>query len=157
MGPCPKKTPIKKIIKNLFHDNERFPSMEAEKIIPEFFNFLNLRDLERMRALLQEDARLDFPKPQPLLGLDRILKFLLLFRQYPELTFTLHRTIVLENRGAVHWTNQGKNRREEPYENEGMTLLKFERGKISYISDFFNDTGKFLGSQGRAPTPPHHP
>ena len=56
-----------------------------------------------MKALLQEDARLYFPKTQPLLGLDRILKFLhLLFRQYPELTFTLHRTIVQGNRGAVH-------------------------------------------------------
>jgi ketosteroid isomerase-like protein len=144
MGPCPNKTPIEKIIKNLFHGNERFPSMEAEKIIPEFFNFLNLRDLDRMKALLQEDARLDFPKTQPLLGLERILKFLhLLFRQYPELTFTLHRTIVQGNRGAVHWTNQGKNRRGEPYENEGMTLLEFDREKITYLSDFFKNTEKF--------------
>ena len=118
--------------------------MAAEKTISDFFTFLNLRDLDRMKVLLREDARLDFPKTQPLLGLERILKFLhLLFRQYPELTFTLHRTIVQENRGAVHWTNQGKNRRGEPYENEGMTLLEFEEGKISYISDFFKDTGKF--------------
>jgi ketosteroid isomerase-like protein len=129
--------------------------MAAEKIISDFFTFLNLRDLDRMRALLQEDTWLYFPKTQPLLSLDRILKFLhLLFRPYPELTFTLHRTIVQGNRGAVHWTNRGKNRRGEPYENEGMTLLEFEEGRISSISDFFKDRGKFLAIQGRAPTPP---
>jgi ketosteroid isomerase-like protein len=116
----------------------------VEKAINDFFTFLNLRDLDRMKALLREDARLDFPKTQPLLGLDRILKFLhLLFRQYPKLVFTVHRTIVQENRGAVHWTNQGKNRRGEPYENEGMTLVEFDGGKIAYLSDFFKDTGKF--------------
>jgi ketosteroid isomerase-like protein len=78
----------------------------------------------------------------------------ILFRQYPDLVFTVHRTIVQGNRGAVHWSNRGKNRRGEPYENEGVTLMEFEEGKISYISDFFEDTGKFLGSQGRAPTLP---
>jgi ketosteroid isomerase-like protein len=115
-----------------------------EKTSIDFFAFLNLRDLDRLKALLREDARLDFPKTQPLLGLDRILKFLhLLLRQYPELTFTLHRTIVQGNRGAVHWTNHGKNRRGEPYENEGVTLLEFEGEKIRYLSDFFKDTGKF--------------
>ena len=118
--------------------------MAAEKTISDFFAFLNLRDLERMKALLREDARLDFPKTQPLLGLDRILKFLhLLFRQFPELTFTLHRTVVQGNWGAVHWTNRGKNRRGEPYENEGMTLLEFDGEKIAYLSDFFKNTDKF--------------
>jgi ketosteroid isomerase-like protein len=118
--------------------------MTPEKIISDFFTCFNSRDLDRMRPMLAENAEFYFPKTQPLLGLDRILKFLhLLFRQYPKLVFTVHRTIVQENRGAVHWTNQGKNRRGEPYENEGMTLLEFEDEKIRYISDFFKDTGKF--------------
>jgi ketosteroid isomerase-like protein len=118
--------------------------MEAEKPIADFFEFFNRRDLDRMKSLLAEKARFYFPKTQPLLGLDRILKFLrLLFRQYPELTFTLHRTIVQGNQGAVHWTNRGKNRRGELYENEGVTLLEFEGEKISFISDFFKDTEKF--------------
>lgn len=118
--------------------------MDAEKTSNEFFTCFNNRDLERLRALLNENAQLYFPKTQPLLTPDRILKFLhLLFRQYPELTFTVHRTIVQRNRAAVHWTNQGKNRRGEPYQNEGMTLLEFEAGKISFISDFFKDTGTF--------------
>jgi ketosteroid isomerase-like protein len=118
--------------------------VNAEKISAEFFACFNNRDLERLRALLDKNAALYFPKTQPLLGADRILKFLhVLFRQYPELCFTVHRTVVQGNRAAVHWTNRGNNRKGEPYENEGMTLLEFEEGRISFISDFFKDTGKF--------------
>jgi ketosteroid isomerase-like protein len=118
--------------------------MDVEKISSEFFTFFNNRDLDRLRVLLAENAQFQFPKTQPLLSPDRILKFLhVLYRQYPELAFTVHRTIVQENRAAVHWTNRGKNRRGEPYENEGMTLLEFAEGKIAFISDFFKDTGKF--------------
>jgi ketosteroid isomerase-like protein len=118
--------------------------MASQEKLADFFAFFNSRDLEKMRGLLRPEARLYFPKTQPLLGTDRILKFLhLLFRQYPELVFTLHRTITQENRAAVHWTNRGKNRRGEPYENEGVTLLEFEDGQITFISDFFKDTGKF--------------
>ncbi len=118
--------------------------MDTDKNIIEFFEFFNGRDLKRMKALLAEDARFYFPKTQPLLSPDRILKFLhVLFRQYPELVFTVHRTIVQDNRAAVHWTNRGKNRRGAPYENEGMTLLEMKEGKIAFISDFFKDTEKF--------------
>jgi hypothetical protein len=34
-------------------------------------------------------------------------------------------------------------RREEPYENEGVTILEMEAGRIRFISDFFKDTEKF--------------
>lgn len=118
--------------------------MAVEKAIADFFLFFNSRDLDRLRVLLAENAQFYFPKTQPLLSPDRILKFLhVLFRQYPELAFTVHRTIVQDNRAAVHWTNRGKNRRGEPYENEGLTLLEFAEGKIAFISDFFKDTEKF--------------
>jgi len=43
----------------------------------------------------------------------------------------------------VHWTNRGMNRRQEPYANEGATILEFKAGKISWISDFFKDTDKW--------------
>lgn len=118
--------------------------MTIEKSIADFFVYFNSRDLEKLGGLLKPEARFFFPKTQPLLGTERILKFLhILFRQYPELAFTVQGTIVQENRAAIHWTNQGKNRRGEPYENEGVTLLKFEDGRITFISDFFKDTGKF--------------
>jgi hypothetical protein len=44
---------------------------------------------------------------------------------------------------AVHWVNHGSNKRGEPYDNEGVTLLIMEGDKIKWISDFFKDTGKF--------------
>jgi len=45
-----------------------------------------------------------------------------------------------DDKAAVHWTNQGMNRRKEPYQNEGVTILEMQDGKIRFISDFFKDT-----------------
>jgi len=115
-----------------------------EKIISTFFEVFNNRDLDAMGNLLDSSAQFYFPKTQPLIGKERILRFLkILFRQYPELSFTVERVIIQGNQAAVHWTNHGRNRRREPYENEGVTILEFEKGRIKFISDFFKDTDKF--------------
>ena len=118
--------------------------MSEQQTILKFFEVFNTRDLEAMGHMFNPDAEFYFPKTQPLIGKDRILKFLkLLFRQYPELSFTVVRVICQKNQAAVHWANRGMNRRKEPYENEGATILEFKDGKISWISDFFKDTEKF--------------
>ena len=110
----------------------------------QFFEFFSARDLAQMASFLKEDARLFFPKTQPLIGKERILKFFqILFRQYPELTFTVEHVITQQDKVAAHWKNRGINRKNEPYENEGMTLFLFEDGLVSLMSDFFKDTGKF--------------
>jgi uncharacterized protein (TIGR02246 family) len=109
-----------------------------------FFKALNTRDLEKMGNLLNSDAEFYFPKTQPLIGKDRILRFFnILFRQYPELSFEIQSVIHQGNKAAVHWTNRGISRRKEPYQNEGATILVFKGDKISFISDFFKDTEKF--------------
>jgi ketosteroid isomerase-like protein len=118
--------------------------MTAEKVTTDFFACVNSRDLSQLADLLTENARLFFPKTQPIQGKERILKFLrILFRQYPELTFQIERIIIQENQAAVHWQNRGIFRKEEPYENEGVTWFEFVDGQIDFISDFFKDTGKF--------------
>jgi uncharacterized protein (TIGR02246 family) len=118
--------------------------MADEQIVHTFFEVFNNRDTEKMATLLNADAEFFFPKTQPLIGRDRILKFLgILFRQYPRLSFTIQRVIQQGERAAVHWTNQGFNRRKESYQNEGVTILELQNGKISYISDFFKNTEKF--------------
>ena len=118
--------------------------MSERQAILKFFEVFNSRDLEAMGVLLHTEAEFYFPKTRPLIGKDRILKFLkLLFRQYPELSFTVVRVICQKNQAAVHWTNRGMNRRKAPYENEGATILEFKDGKISWISDFFKNTEKF--------------
>jgi ketosteroid isomerase-like protein len=62
--------------------------MPLDQSVITFFEILNTRDMDQMRDLLNEDAELYFPKTQPLIGKERILKFMnILFRQYPELTF----------------------------------------------------------------------
>jgi ketosteroid isomerase-like protein len=118
--------------------------MSDEEIIEVFFEVFNNRDMKKMGNLLNSDAEFFFPKTQPLIGKERILKFLkILFRQYPQLSFTIQRVIQQGERAAVHWTNQGLTRRDEPYENEGVTILEMKNGKITYISDFFKNTEKF--------------
>ena len=118
--------------------------MPTDKIVNTFFEVFNARDMDMMAELLHEDAELYFPKTQPLIGKDRILKFLsILFRQYPELTFEIQRTVCEVNKAAVHWTNKGRSRKNEPYQNEGATILEMVDDKITFISDFFKDTEKF--------------
>lgn len=109
-----------------------------------FFELVSTQNLGRMADFLTADARLFFPGTQPLIGRERILKFFqVLFRQYPELRFTVEDTIVQQNKVAAHWRNRGATRKNEPYENEGVTLFFFEDGLVSLMSDFFKDTGKF--------------
>ena len=114
-----------------------------KQLILEFFEVFNHRNTQKAGSLLNSDAELYFPKTQPIVGRDRILKFLkILFRQYPELTFNIQRLLQQGDHAAVHWTNQGMDRRNEPYQNEGVTLMQIQDGKLSYISDFFKDTEK---------------
>ena len=117
--------------------------MPDKKLFHKFFEVLNHRDTKEMEDLLGSDAEFYFPKTQPLIGRDPILKFLnILFRQYPKLVFKIQRIILQGDQAAVHWTNRGMNRRKEPYQNEGVTILEMQDGKISFISDFFKDTDK---------------
>ena len=118
--------------------------MPADQTVKTFFEVFNKRDMDQMAKLLHEDAELYFPKTQPLIGKDRILKFLsILFRQYPELVFEIQRTVCEGDKAAVHWTNKGRSRKNEPYQNEGATILEMVDNKITFISDFFKDTEKF--------------
>ena len=114
------------------------------RLAAEFFKRMNSRMIDDMVGLLKEDTRFLFPKTQPLVGKARIVKFFqILFRQYPELHFEIQGIIAEGDRVAVHWSNQGVSRKQERYENEGVTWFEFEDGKITLISDFFKDTGKF--------------
>ena len=118
--------------------------MPSESFIREFFEVLNERNLDEMEHLFSSEAKLYFPKTQPLIGKNRIFKFFnILFHQYPQLNFDIQRIIIQGNLAAIHWTNQGKNKRDTPYENEGVTIMELMNGKIIFISDFFKDTGKF--------------
>ena len=120
--------------------------MPEDQTFLKFFQVLNERDLVEADNLLAPQAELFFPKTQPMVGKDRILKFLkVFFRQYPELIFTVVSVIHQGDQAAVHWTNRGMDRRKDSYENEGVTILEIKNGKIVFISDFFKDTEKWQG------------
>jgi ketosteroid isomerase-like protein len=77
--------------------------MGEEATVLKFFKVFNQRDVAEMGNLLHPDAEFYFPKTQPLIGKERILKFLnILFRQYPELIFDIRQVIHQGNKAAVH-------------------------------------------------------
>jgi ketosteroid isomerase-like protein len=118
--------------------------MLDETMIRQFFEAMSRQDLEDLGSRLHPAARFEFPKTRPLEGRDGILRFFrILFRRYPELAFTVRGMVVQGNRAAVHWTNAGAARDGSPYENEGVTLLESDGASITWLSDFFKDTGKF--------------
>jgi ketosteroid isomerase-like protein len=118
--------------------------MTKKETVLKFFQVLNERDLDEADNLLTAKTEFYFPKTQPIIGKDRIIKFLnIFFRRYPELFFTVVKVILQEDLAAVHWTNRGISRHKEPYENEGVTILEMDKEKIVYISDFFKDTDKW--------------
>ena len=118
--------------------------MLAHNTLETFFDSVNRRDLARMGDLFTERTEFYFPKTQPLMGKDQILRFFkILFRQYPELSFQKQNTIIEGHKAAVHWTNRGVNRKGEPYENEGVTVFEGDGDQIVFMSDFFKNTEKF--------------
>jgi ketosteroid isomerase-like protein len=126
------------------HDFNQEKGMKLEKAVAQFFHFINERDLEKLEDLLHEKAEFYFPKTQPLIGKEKILRFFkILFRRYPELVFQIQKRIIQGEAAAVHWSNEGVKKGGEQYANEGITLLEIKSQKIVFISDFFKDTEKF--------------
>ena len=113
--------------------------MTKKETVLKFFQVLNEQDLVEADNLLDPRAELFFPKTKPMVGKDRILKFLkIFFRQYPELIFTVVRVILQEDQAAVHWTNRGTSRRKEP-KTRAQPSWKWKRGR-SCISVIFSRT-----------------
>lgn len=126
------------------HDFNPEEGMKLEEAVTQFFHVINERNLEKLEDLLDEKAEFYFPKTQPLLGKEKILRFFkILFRRYPELVFQIKRRIIQGEAAAVHWSNEGVKKGGEQYANEGITLLETKSQKIVFISDFFKDTEKF--------------
>ena len=88
----------------------------------------------------------DFPGPGRIEGRKRVLIFLkALMRKYSSLTFKISDIIIEGNRSCAVWTNEGISVEGKPYKNSGITLIHFEDGKISFLSDYFKDTS-FVGN-----------
>jgi ketosteroid isomerase-like protein len=119
-------------------------SMPMQSLVSFFFEKINTRNLDEFGFCLADNAEFYFPKTHPLLGKTQILRFFnILFRRFPRLEFEVQKVIVEEQSAAIHWKNKGVNRKQESYENEGVTLIEARDEKITWISDFFKDTGKF--------------
>jgi ketosteroid isomerase-like protein len=108
------------------------------------FETMNGRELKHLLPWLAENSVFHFPGTKPIVGPDRIERFIkVLFHRYPELRFTVERIIVDESCAAVEWTNRGIDRRDVLYANAGVTVIELVAGQIAYLSDTFKDTAIF--------------
>lgn len=114
------------------------PTKAAIKAV---FGIMNARNLEQLNDILDVNAVFYFPGTPPIKGAQKIKTFLkVLFRRYPQLSFTTKRLIAEDNCAAVEWTNKGVDRTGELYTNEGVTVVELKNNRIVYISDTFKDT-----------------
>lgn len=108
------------------------------------FDAVNRKTLDELESAFSDSVVFHFPKTAPLEGKRRITTFFkVLFRTYPDLTFTPGRTVGDERMAAMEWTNHGTTKSGEIYRNAGVTFLEVKDSKIAYISDTFKDTEKF--------------
>ncbi len=115
--------------------------MQAEALSRLVFAAMNSRDLSSLESQVTPDVVFDFPGSGRMEGSRRVLLFLrALLRKYPRLEFTVLETLCSDDRACVSWTNEGLDLEGRPYANQGVTLLHFRDGKISFISDYFKDT-----------------
>ena len=102
---------------------------------------MDKRDFTLYEKHVAGDAVLDFPGSETVTGCRRIIVFLkAVLRKYPELKFTIENIIVDEDRAAVVWSNTGRFKNGELYNNRGITLVQTRDGEIVLISDYFKDT-----------------
>ena len=81
---------------------------------------MDKRDFTLYEKCVAEDAVLDFPDSEKAKSCRRIIVFLkAVLRKYPELKFTIENIIVDEGWAAVVWSNKGKFKNGEPYNNRG--------------------------------------
>jgi ketosteroid isomerase-like protein len=116
-------------------------NQNTEKLAGLVFQAMNQRDFDAFEQLITEDVAFDFPGAGRVEGKRRTLLLLKsILRKYPVLKFEVHEIISSGDRACAVWTNQGEASDGTQYQNSGMTLLHFSRGKIRFISDYFKDT-----------------
>ena len=114
---------------------------ENRDIADIIFSSLNNRELSHLSNHLEENAAFDFPGTKLIEGRKKILQFFkILFRKYPRLSFKVEGSIAEGEQVCVLWSNEGITSKGNPYNNQGITVVRISEGKICYISDYFKNT-----------------
>lgn len=105
------------------------------------FEALNTNDFTELEDNFSDDVKFNFPGTNEIVGKKRVIIFMkTLKRKFPVLRFEIHDMLIDNNKACAIWTNKGENNEGEDYKNSGVTILKFEKDHIVYISDYFKDT-----------------
>lgn len=105
------------------------------------FRAMNTRDFDLFERHIADEVAFDFPGVGRVEGRRRTISLVKsILRKYPKLHFKVTEIITQGVRACAVWTNQGESVDGSAYSNSGMTLIHFEEGRISLISDYFKDT-----------------
>jgi ketosteroid isomerase-like protein len=116
-------------------------SSDIKNVIQKFFETVNKRQYDRLRAFFSPDIVFFFPGTKPLHGPHKVLQLLkIIAHRYPDLMFEVIDIIIQDDQAAVVWKNRGKDLHGSPYQNEGVTIFRLENGRIGFMSDYFKDT-----------------
>lgn len=115
--------------------------MENIEITKMLFNAMNSGDFSEIQSYFSPDIEFDFPGVKRVKGNRKVVIFLnALLRKYRKLVFTLDDFVIDKDKICAIWSNVGVKTDSIPYSNSGITLLHFENGKITFLSDYFKDT-----------------
>lgn len=110
------------------------------------FSLINERKWEELLGYFSENAVFVFPGTSSLSsvyeGKDQLKRF---FRKMvivvPDLTFHVENIIASGEFAAVVWQSYGRTRKGLSYNNQGVTIIMTDQGKIIYMRDYL-DTEK---------------
>lgn len=105
------------------------------------FQAMNRRDFSELDPFFDEEVCFDFPGVKLVEGRRKFHIFLkALLIGYPVLEFSVEEIICSEKASAVVWSNKGFDVDDKPYDNRGITLIRFRDDRIVFVSDYFKDT-----------------
>jgi predicted ester cyclase len=114
---------------------------EIRKLVSNFFESVNNKEFEKLKSFLSAEAILHFPGTKPITGAEKVIQFLrIIYRKFPDLTFEIKDIIIDDDKIAAVWENSGTDTANNLYKNQGVTVFKIYKGKVTYLSDYFKDT-----------------
>ena len=103
-----------------------------------FLDALSSKDLFRVKELLNENVRLEYPGLSAIHGRSKaILLLKMILSRFDSLRFEAVDRIEDGKKLCVVWKNSGRLKTGAPFHNEGITVLHIANGEIGYVNDYF--------------------
>lgn len=123
------------------------PATEVQQFIDALEQVESSRQYDPMVALFADDSKIgNVLVPDQFDGKEGASRFWQDYRSsFGEIRSEFHNRVESENQAALEWVAQGTGNHGQTIRYQGVTVLTFERGKISRFMSYFDPRG--LGRQ----------